>query len=93
MKDRIELDLSRVTTPAELQLLLYEVFAFPGWYGMNWNAFHDSLNDPEQSELARLIKVRGWDKLAQKLPQDAAYLKDDLEQLKNSRPECRVSWC
>jgi ribonuclease inhibitor len=42
-REVVEIDLSAVTTPGELQLLLMESLDFPGWYGCNWNAFWDAI--------------------------------------------------
>jgi ribonuclease inhibitor len=92
MAERLELDLTAVRTPDELQQLLFEAFRLPGWYGFNWNAFRDSITDPEQSILPTALVVRGWDTLAARLPDDARYLREDLEEAVASRPGCRLEW-
>ena len=86
------MDLSQVKTSRELQQLLLETFNLPGWYGMNWDAFHDSITDPEQSSLPETLIVIGWQSLAARLPQDARYLREDLDGLATGRPECTVVW-
>jgi hypothetical protein len=88
----LELDLTAVQTPDQLQQLLFEAFQFPGWYGFNWNAFHDSITDPEQSTLPAVLAVRGWETLATRLPEDAGYLRAELEDAVESRSGCRLEW-
>ncbi len=92
MTDRLELDLSAVQTHGELQELLFAAFKLPGWYGFNWNAFHDSITDPAQSTLPAVPVVRGWDVLARRLAEDARYLRDDLNEVSKCRQECRQVW-
>lgn len=91
MVERLVLDLATVRTQNELQQLLFEAFRLPGWYGFNWNAFRDSITDPEQSALPGVLIVRGWEALAGHLPQDARYLREELEEASASRG-CRLEW-
>jgi ribonuclease inhibitor len=92
MAECLELDLSVIQTPGELQRVLFEAFRLPGWYGFNWNAFHDSITDSEQSTLPDVIVLRGWDDFTSRLPDDARYLREILEEALASRPGCRVEW-
>jgi hypothetical protein len=91
MAMRVELDLATVRTPVELQQLLFDSFRLPGWYGFNWNAFHDSITDPEQSTLPATVVIRGWAVLIARMPEDARYLREELEDASASRG-CRLEW-
>jgi hypothetical protein len=86
------LDLTAIRTPDELQQLLFEAFHLPGWYGFNWNAFRDSITDPQQSTLPAVLVIRGWKTLAARLPEDAECLRADLEEASASRSGCRLEW-
>ncbi|MDB5312004.1 MAG: hypothetical protein JWO38_6206 [Gemmataceae bacterium] len=35
MAERLELDVTAIRTPAELQEVLFKTFRLPGWYGFN----------------------------------------------------------
>ncbi|HRE84539.1 MAG TPA: barstar family protein [Opitutaceae bacterium] len=73
----VVVDLSEAETPIQLQDVLAAGFAFPDWYGRNWDAFYDSVTtlDP----MPKKIVVRGLKALSKRLPGDAERLTDILE--------------
>ena len=56
---------------------------FPGYYGMNWDAFRDCINDNEQSNYPNTIIIIGIDYLKQKMPDDANTLIELLDELQS----------
>ena len=57
MKD-INIDCSRIASPAELHRLFAEALAFPAHYGNNLDALHDCLTDIFEDTR---ICLAGWD--------------------------------
>ncbi|MDA3642826.1 barstar family protein [Saccharopolyspora indica] len=68
--------LSEVETPGQLHLVLKRSFGFPHMYGMNWDAFWDAITG--LVELPDEIAFTGWARLAEKLPRDAAIMREIL---------------
>jgi len=65
---------------------------FPGYYGRNWDAFWDCITDPDQSTMPDVLRVNGWERLAKRLPRDAALMRECLADLPSKRSDCRVEW-
>jgi RNAse (barnase) inhibitor barstar len=75
-------DVGAAETSAQLQDMLASGFAFPDYYGRNWNAFHDCITtlDP----MPKKILVRGLRTLSKRLPGDAEQLTDILEDFRSA---------
>ncbi len=75
-------DVSAATTSNQLQDLLASGFAFPHYYGRNWDAFHDCITtlDP----MPKKIVVRGLNVLFERLPLDVELLTDILEDFRSA---------
>lgn len=72
----VDLDVSEIATPEALQVLLESRLGFPGYNGRNWDAFWDCITDPDQSAMPDVLRVTGWERLAKRLPRDAALMRE-----------------
>ncbi len=70
------LDVSEVATSRQLHETLAEQLGFPDYYGHNWDAFWDVLHDVE---MPRHLVFSGWGALKERLPRDAALLRECLD--------------
>ena len=93
MAKDIEIDVSCVGTAKELHSLLAATLRFPDYYGMNWDAFDDCIDDPDSSEMPDKLVIRGWSQLNGKLPRDAALFRECLEDHQEKRADFRLEWC
>jgi ribonuclease inhibitor len=84
MNDRMQVvvDLSGVRGPEELQELLAEAFAFPGYYGRNWDAFHDCITSLDP--MPKKIVVRGFNELSAHLPRDAKIMEEIMQEFRTA---------
>ena len=75
-------DVSAAKTSAQLHDLLASGFAFPRYYGRNWDAFHDCITtlDP----MPKKIVVRGLKILFERLPLDVELLTDILADFRSA---------
>jgi ribonuclease inhibitor len=85
-------DVSDVFDAATLHGLLSETLGFPGYYGMNWDAFSDCFGEWDSAPLPDVLRIVGASLLATRLPREATLLRDRLEQLAPAHPGCRVEW-
>ncbi|MGW1032219.1 barstar family protein [Streptomyces antibioticus] len=73
----ITIDASDVTDERALYLLLMRELGFPGFYGMNWGAFWDSITGlvwiPDH------VRFLGWDQLAAHFPRGSTILQWALD--------------
>jgi ribonuclease inhibitor len=83
-REVVEIDLSAVTTPDELQLLLLRSLDFPDWYGCNWNAFWDAITG--LVEMPRRLRLVGWAGFAARLPGDARLMRECLDDMAAQYP-------
>ena len=88
----IELELAAVESEHELHTILAERLGFPDYYGRNWDAFWDCIGDLEHSSTPMVLRVKGWDQLHRRLPNDANLLKACLRDLAAVRPDIAVEW-
>lgn len=84
-KALVEIDVSTVRTAEELHLLLMDALDFPGYYGCNWNAFWDAIRG--LVEMPIRLRLRGWTRLVERLPEDAQLMQDCLDDLAAQYPE------
>ncbi len=87
-KKIVEIDLNSVQSSEELHTLLKEKLDFPDFYGMNWNAFWDSITG--LVELPEKLVLTGWSNMAKNLGDDAKIMKYYLDQYteKNDYIKC-----
>ncbi len=85
---RIELDLSRVTTPRELHEVFASRLAFPDSYGHNWDAFWDLISSdcPLPDELA----IRDFERVERDMPREVERLLTCLADYANSGRVCLI---
>ncbi|TCZ79374.1 barnase inhibitor [Paenibacillus albiflavus] len=90
--DYIEIDLNAIKNVSDLHKLLKEKFGFPSFYGMNWNAFWDSITG--LVEMPKTLRLIGWKRLLDTLPSDSLILKECLEELSKQYPSwsCNVEY-
>jgi len=86
------IDLSDVFDSATLHVLLSDQLGFPGYYGMNWDAFIDCFGEWDSAPLPGVLRIVGGSLLATRLPREARLLRECLEHLAPSHAECRVEW-
>ena len=68
----ISINVESIKTSAELHQLLKEKLSFPEYYGMNWDAFWDSITGIVQ--MPEYIEIIGWHNLKKTLPNDSKAL-------------------
>lgn len=84
-QELVDIDVSEVTDPRDLQLLLMRSLGFPGWYGCNWNAFWDAITG--LVTMPQGFRIRGWQRLVERLPEDARIMRECLEELAAMYPK------
>ena len=90
MNAPLVIDVSSVSTAHELHALLARHFAFPSYYGHNWDAFWDCITDSEQARIPAALEVFGLGALTAKLPREAQLFQQCLVELQSERPEIKV---
>ena len=83
----IEVDLSQVNTPEELQYLLKDALQMPDWYGLNWDAFWDAITG--LVALPDRLIVKNFEVYREKNPGDAGIFRTvmrDYNELRYFRP-------
>jgi RNAse (barnase) inhibitor barstar len=84
------LDVSGVSTPLELHLLLARHFSFPEYYGHNWDAFWDCVRNGEACPLPERLTIHGMVALEKRLPREAELFRQCLSDLVDERPEFTI---
>lgn len=95
MDDReglVEINLSEVQTSIEVHKILKEKLGFPSYYGMNWDAFWDSITG--LVEIPHDLKIIGWSNILKVLPRDAKIVEECLLDFNNKYPNlsCQVHY-
>jgi RNAse (barnase) inhibitor barstar len=67
----LEINVSEVRSREELHELLYAAFAFPEYYGGNWDAFDECIRGVATPDV---IRVSGLESMSFRLPRDAKLL-------------------
>lgn len=88
--DEIVINVNNVKTIEELHGILKDKLGFPDFYGMNWDAFWDTITGLVTMP-KRLILI-GWFNIESRLPRDSRIMKECLEELNESYPswQCEV---
>jgi ribonuclease inhibitor len=81
----VVVDLSAVSTAAELHDLLRESLGFPSWYGRNWDAFWDSITG--LIEMPKTLRFLGWSQFEARLPREATHMRRCLEEMSIKYPK------
>jgi RNAse (barnase) inhibitor barstar len=93
IKTRQVLTIAHATSSNALHEILAASLNFPGYYGKNWDAFRDCISDSQQSTLPNELIIKGWEILRKNLPEDAAILKNTLEEISGKKDGAfRVLW-
>ena len=82
--DEVQIDLRTVASSQELHLLLMAELSFPTWYGRNWDAFWDAITGLVQ--MPRRVRFTGWVDFEQRLPREAAHLRECLSRMQLDFP-------
>ena len=90
--NELVIELREVNTKQELHNLLSTKLEFPEWYGNNWDAFWDVINDPETANMPNRLILFGFKELSEKLPKDAEIFQKCFLDLKKENPSisCEV---
>ncbi|PKA14331.1 barstar family protein [Leptospira haakeii] len=84
---KIELNLATVQSREELHKLLAKTFSFPEFYGNNFDAFWDCINDPDLSVMLEELHIYGISQLEQTLQGEKPKLISCLLEYQEENPE------
>lgn len=76
MNNSVELKVSLITEESVLHDYLFKTLNFPSYYGSNWDAFDECINNDVSRPIN--IKVIGFMQLLKQVPRGAKLLKDCL---------------
>ena len=82
------LDLSGITTKADLHELFKTQLGFPEWYGPSWDAFFDCII--AIVELPEQLVLVNWQEFAQACPKDMGILRQVIQDYEAERPGKRI---
>lgn len=82
---RITLDLRSVSTTADLHHALQTAFAFPAYYGCNWDAFWDCITSLDDRVL--VLDILGYAEACSRLGQQMEMFLNLLDDFRHSRQE------
>ncbi len=90
MKQEITIDFENIENPDALQQLLFEGLNFPGFYGMNWDAFWDAITG--LIEMPKILTLKNHKTLQNKLPKEYKILIECLEDMNKEYPDiqCKI---
>lgn len=77
------IELDRITSRKTLHAELARVFSFPDYYGRNWDAFDECIDD---LVLPASVKVLGYDGFRFRLPREAKLLAECLRAMAKRCP-------
>ncbi|MDT1995802.1 barnase inhibitor [Carnobacterium divergens] len=83
-KKEVTIELKKVSTKEELQILLKQKLDFPDYYGENWDAFWDTITG--LVELPEKIIFKHWSDLEKSIPDEANSLKEMLNNFNKKYP-------
>lgn len=84
-----DVDLTGIAASPVLHQYLAATFAFPSYYGHNWDAFDECIAD--FGPRSGVLRIRGWDSLKNRLPRDADILRLCLDDFAKS-VNIRIEW-
>lgn len=74
----------------EIHSLLAEALEFPDYYGKNWDAFDECINDDEASNPPVKLIVKGWDHFIREHINDAKLFWSCIEERKDTKKPTEV---
>lgn len=90
-KNQITFDVSGIIDSETLHETISKMLNFPGYYGMNWDAFDECIRD---TTLPKTIIITHFDQLKKQLPRDAELLKECLQDFQKENPDTvNVKFC
>jgi RNAse (barnase) inhibitor barstar len=84
------IDVSSVSTARALHTLLAHQLRFPDYYGHNWDAFWDCINDLVENQGANTLEISGLDALTRVLPREAKLFRECLVDIQRKYPAFKV---
>lgn len=90
--ERVEIiiiDVTEIRTSKELHAILKKELDFPTFYGMNWDAFWDTITG--LVELPEKLVIKGWDNIVKALPNDAEIMKRLLDKFNEDYSICKCT--
>jgi RNAse (barnase) inhibitor barstar len=88
--ERVLIDVSFVETARELHGVLKEALGFPGFYGMNWDAFRDAITG--LVHMPSELVFTGWAELERRLPAAASSLQGCLTEYERVTSDFKVTF-
>lgn len=88
-KEIIIIDVSKINTSRELHSILKKELEFPTFYGMNWDAFWDTITG--LVELPKKLVIKGWDNIVSILPNDAEIIQKLLDEFNEKYQFCKCT--
>ena len=85
----ITLDFSKIKTDDEMHQLLKDTFNFPDFYGRNWDAFWDMINDYINTPV--IVKIVGLNKLPYELKEESEIMLKVFSDLKKQRTDVYIN--
>lgn len=82
----ISINVGGITSTKDLHKLLKKELNFPDFYGMNWDAFWDSITG--LVEMPEQLEIKGWENLRKVLNYDAEMLLKCLNEY-NEQPDLK----
>ncbi|MGW0872440.1 barstar family protein [Streptomyces sp. NPDC002740] len=87
----VSIDVGGVADERMLHLLLKRELGFPDFYGMNWDAFWDSIAGLVQ--IPDHLRFLGWDHLVVAVPRGATKLREALDRYRDTyRPQFAATY-
>lgn len=71
------IDLKNIESIEQLHEMFSKDLDFPGWYGMNWNAFWDAITG--LVEMPAKLTLSGWDEFSTRFPEDSQILTEIID--------------
>lgn len=84
----MEIDVSNVKDSTGLHLLFKSKLDFPGFYGMNWDAFWDAITG--LIDMPDEMVIKGWKHLEEYLPRDSKVLMEIIADYNKQSPGKKI---
>ncbi|UOR05952.1 barstar family protein [Hymenobacter aerilatus] len=84
----LTLDLSGLTTKADLHMFFKRELAFEDWYGVSWDAFWDSI--VAIADMPVVLTLQHWQDFAAACPRDMKILREVIADYNDYVPSKRI---
>ena len=74
----------------QIHSLLAKAFEFPDYYGKNWDAFYECVNDDEASNPPVTLIIKGWDHFVREHLKDAKLFWSCIEERRDTKKPIEV---